>query len=166
MSAFLLSRLLRPGLLLAALLVVSACDSHNHDDDHFEGIQRVEVRERGSNQLIASYDRATGTGFAPSAHIHLDNVGDETAVNVLFFDAAGRQAELREGGEYSLGVRLATQARDGVAGASGVVSFEAHGDHADITALTEGTTHLVFQLMHGSHSDGDSPALRVVVGED
>jgi hypothetical protein len=166
MTTPLIRRILAPGLLLAALVGFSACDSHSHGDDHFGTLQRVEVRDRASNALIASYNSASGTGFATSAHIHLDAVGDETAVNVLFFDANGRQAELREGGEYSLGVRLATQARDGVAGAAGIVSFEAHGDHADIEALANGTTHLVFQLRHGNHSDGESPALRVVVGED
>lgn len=159
-----LSRLLHPALALALLLVASACDSANPvDADHFEGIQRVEVRDRATDALVATYDRAAGTGFGTGDHVHL-HPGGEIALDVLFFDADGRQAALREGGEYTLGIRLATQSRDGVTGAEGVVSYEAHDDHADIAAVAEGETHLVFQLMHGGHSDGDAPALRFEVG--
>lgn len=150
-------------LALPAMLLFSACDSNDdHDDDHFGQLERVEVRDRASGELYASYTRSGGDSFDGDVHLH---PGDEVALNVLFFDEDGNQASLSESGEFSLGIRLAEVGRDGVDSVPDIVAFEAHGDHADIEALAEGETYLVFQLMHGGHSDGDSPALRFEVDD-
>lgn len=150
------------GLLsaLPALLTLSACDRHEHDT-HFGRLERVEVRDRATNTLYAVYVRSQGQSFTGPGVPHL-GIGEERALDVLFFDGDDRQAALGGSAEYSVGVRLA-EARDGVAGTPGIVRFEAHGDHVDVEGVAEGETHLVLQLMHGTHSDGDSPALRLHV---
>ena len=147
-------------LALPAMLVLSACDSHeDDDDDHFGQLERVEVRDRATGFLYATYTRSTDDAFEGGIEL---GSGQEIALNVLFFDEDGREADL--GGDYTLGIRLAEANRDGVEGNPGVVAFEARGDHAYIEARNAGETYLVFQLLHGGHSDGDAPALRLVVG--
>lgn len=150
-------------LVLPAALALAACDSHDdhHDDDHFGRLERVEVRDRATGVLLASYARAAGDAFEGGVALGL---GDERALNVLFFDQDGREASLGSDEGYTLGIRLAEAGRDGVEGTPGIVAFEAHPDHARVEALAEGETHLVLQLLHGGHSDGDAPALRVTVG--
>ncbi len=150
-------------LVLSAALALSACDSHDdhHDDDHFGRLERVEVRDRDTGALYASYARAAGEAFEGGVHLLPEQ---RLALDVLFFDEDGREASLGPDEDHSLGIRLAEADRDGVAGVPGIVAFEAHGDHADVEALAEGETHLVFQLLHGGHSDGDAPALRFTVG--
>jgi hypothetical protein len=149
-------------LALPAMLLLSACDRHDDDDDHFGTIQRIEVSDRATGTVYATYVRGqnndlfTGSGIP---HLH---VGEEIALNVRFLDSAGRQASLSRTGEYQLGVRYAAQA-DGVVGQPGIIEFSAHGDHADVEGVAEGSTHIVFQLMHGNHSDGDSPPLEIEV---
>lgn len=149
-------------LFLASILTLSACDSGNPDDhdEHFGQIEVVEVRELESGDLLAMYDRSLGNSF--DSHIHL-HPGDALEVSLEFFDEEGHEAHLGPGEEFSLGIRLAEENRDGVEGIEGIVAFDTHGDHADIEAIGEGTTWLVFQLMHGSHSDGDAPALEFEV---
>lgn len=152
-------------LALPAMLVFSACDSHDDDhDDHFGQLERIEVRDRATGEMYAFWvEGQNGGEFEGEVHLHPD---DEIALNVLFFDDEGNQAELGEGEEYELGIREAESVeRDGGAWVPGIVAYEAHGDHADIEALAEGETHLVFQLMHGGHSDGDSRAVRFEVDD-
>lgn len=150
-------------LALPALLVLAGCDRHDHDDDHLEEIQRVEVRDSATNTLYAFWvdgqndDQFQGDGVPPIP------VGQEIALDVLFIDEGGRLVALSESGEYRLGIRLANQQQDGVVGQEGIVDFSVHGDHADLEGLAIGETHLVFQLMHGGHSDFDSPPLHIVV---
>lgn len=148
-------------LALPAMLVLSACDSNDdHDDDHFGQLERVEVRDRATGFLYATYTRSTDDTFEGSVEL---GPGQELALNVLFFDEDDREASLGEGRDYTLGIRLAETDRDGVEGTPGIVAFEAHDDYADIEAVAVGETHLVFQLLHGGHSDGDAPALRFEV---
>jgi hypothetical protein len=162
------SMIKRAGVLLAlpGLLFLAACDRHDHDDDHFGQIQRIEVSDRATNNIFAIYvrgeagDQFQGQGVPPIG------VGEEIALNVDFIDVENRRATLSETGEYRLGVRLATQQRDGVVGQPGIVEFSAHGDHADVEGEAPGQTHIVFQLMHGNHSDADSPPLLIVVEND
>ena len=161
------SRIRRLALLLVlpVLLFVAACDRHDHDDDHFGVVERVEVRDRATNTLYGVWQRAqTDLGFQGDGVPHL-HVGEEIALNVLFFDIDGQQVALSRTGEFRLGVRLAEAARDGVAGTPGVVDFSAHGDHADIEGAAEGETYLVFQLMHGNHSDFDTPPIEIEVDD-
>lgn len=148
--------------VVATLLVLSACDSNDPDphDEHFGLPDRVEVRDRTSNDLLAVWERSAGTTFDDHVHLH---PGDELELNVLFFDEEGNEAHLGSGEDFTLGIRLAESESEGVEGIPGVVEFDVHGDHADVEAVDEGTTWLVFQLMHGNHSDGDSGALEFEV---
>lgn len=151
-------------LALPAILVLSACDSNDdHDDEHFGQLERVEVRDRATGSLYASYTRSADDSFEGGVAL---TPGQEIALDVLFFDQDGREASLGSGEEYELGIRLAEAGRDGAAWVPGIVAFEVHGDHADVEALAAGETHLVFQLLHGGHSDGDAPALRFEVSAE
>src|SRR5690606_13906787 len=147
-------------LALPAMLVLSACDSNDDHDDHFGQLERIEVRDRATGELYASYLRTDG---ASGGGVGL-GLGDERGLNVLFFDQDGPEASLGSDEGYTLGIRLTEARRHRVEGTPGIVAFEAHADHARVEALAEGETHLVLQLLHGGHSDGDAPALRVTVG--
>ena len=149
-------------LALPAVLLLAACDStDDHDDEHFGQLERVEVRDRATDFLYATYTRSAGDSFEGGIEL---GSGQELALDVLFFDEDGRQAELGDGEEYTLGIREAEAGRDGGAWVPGVIAYEVHGDHADIEGRNAGETYLVFQLLHGGHSDGDAPALRFTVG--
>src|SRR5690606_31622674 len=108
-------------LALPAMLVLSACDSNDdHDDDHFGQLERVEVRDRATGFLYATYTRSTDDTFEGSVEL---GPGQELALNVLFFDEDDREASLGEGRDYTLGIRLAETDRDGVEGTPGIVAF-------------------------------------------
>lgn len=148
-------------LLVSSALFLSACDRNDHDDEgHFHHIDRIEVRDHDSNTLYGVW-QAGEDGFTGDGLPHLHD-GDIAVLDVLFFDEDNHRAQLGGSGENSLGVRYATEA-DGQIGPDGVISFDVHGDHVHIEAIEGGETWIVFQLMHGSHSDGDSPPFRVEV---
>lgn len=151
-------------LILPALLLLPACDRHDDEDEHFGVVERIEVRNRANNALYAFHIRTQDDGWQGDGLPHL-HVGEEIAVNVHFFDSDGHEAVLGTTREYQVGVRLATQAQDGVVGQAGIVDISAHGDHVDIEAEAEGETYIVFQLMHGNHSDADSPPLLIEVDD-
>lgn len=144
---------------LAVLMLWSGCDSHDHDDDHdhFDHVERVEVRLRGTNELIAYFEPDHGDHWHGGLdHLH---TGDSFALNVLFIDDDGNQAPLGGSAEYRLGAVLAPGAP------TGVIEFDPHGDHVDIDVIGEGTTYLVFQLLHGNHSDFDTPPFEFEVDD-
>jgi len=140
--------------LAGALMATAACERSATDPGHFGTVTEVEIRDRATNTLyLESHgDHWDGPGIP---HLH---VGEEIALNVHFFDAAGNEADLG-GGEFELRVRLADE------GTPGIVDFSAHGDHADIEGVAEGVTHLVFQLWHGGHTDFDTMPVEFEVDE-
>jgi len=131
--------------LAGVLVATAACERQVTDPGHFGTVAEVEIRDRatGTLYLESHGDHWDGPGIP---HLH---VGEEIALNVHFFDAAGNEAVLG-GGEFELQVRLADE------GTPGIVDFSVHGDHADIEGIAEGETYLVFQLWHGGHTDFDT----------
>ncbi|MFW5973047.1 MAG: hypothetical protein ACOCTG_03565 [Bacteroidota bacterium] len=145
---------------LPALLLLSACDRHEDEEEHFHGVDRVEVRERGSANLLGIWREGQSNFDGDGLHLH---DGEGVALDVLFFDDDNRQAPLGAGREYSLQVEYSTQ--DGQVGQEGVVAFSVHGDHVDIEAVDHGETWIVFSLWHGSHADFTSPPFHVEVDD-
>jgi hypothetical protein len=140
-------------LALVTVAGLAACDNPVDADEHGEPVA-AQLLDRDSGTLLAE---THGTG----ASIHWDgelphlHPGEGIEVDVVFLDAAGNEIPL--GGEFTVGVALATGAP------AGIVNFALHGDHVDLEGVAVGTTSLVFSLMHGSHSDWDSPAISVEV---
>jgi hypothetical protein len=149
----------RPFALLAlpALLLVAGCDRHD-DDEHFGLVDRIEVTDREDGTLYAFYNRdQDALGFQVDEVLAVP-VGEEIALDVRFRDVHGQWAELGAGQEYELGARIhPTQ------GQPGIVELSAHGDHVDIEGVAPGQTHIQLRLMHGGHSDHDSPPLAIQV---
>jgi hypothetical protein len=152
-------------LLLAALPLVTlfaACDRHPHGPEDHAAPVGAELVNRATGARLA-WTHGTGAGMhwdGALPHIH---TGDELAVNVRFLRADGTAITL--GGEYTVRARLAEQQRDGRVGAPGIVRLENHGDHVDITGLTNGETYIVFDLWHGSHADWYTPPIEVEVDD-
>lgn len=140
-------------LTLVAVAGLAACDNPVEADDHGEPVA-AQILDRDSGILLAE---THGTGAA----IHWDgelphlHPGEGIEVDVIFLDADGREIPL--GGEYVVGVALASGAP------AGIVNFALHGDHVDFEGVAVGSTSLVFSLMHGNHSDWDSPAIAMEV---
>jgi hypothetical protein len=144
-------------LALPVLLLVSGCD-RQVEDDHFGLVDRIEVTDREDGTLYAFYNRAQDALGFQGVGVPALAVGEEIALNVRFRDVNGQWAELGAGQEYQLGARLhPTQ------GQAGIVDLSAHGDHVDIEGVAPGETHIQLRLMHGGHSDHDSPPLAIQV---
>jgi len=146
-------RRMRMALLLLPMMALAACDRSSTAAEHGEPAS-LELRERGSNQLLA-WTHGSGSGMhwdGELPHLHPD---EEIAVNAIFRDADGNTIPL--GGEYSVNALLAPGYP------AGIVELAPHGDHVDIEGLAEGVAGIIFQLYHGNHSDWDSPVIEIEV---
>jgi hypothetical protein len=139
-------------LMAAALMAgAAACDSPvDPVDPHGDPVD-VELADRATGELLAYTHGDHWDGGLP----HL-GVGEEIAVNAYFLDADGDTIAL--GGEYTVAMELATGAP------GGIIAISNHGDHVDIEGVAEGETQVIVRLMHGNHSDWDSPVLTIHVG--
>lgn len=140
-------------LLVLPLVALAGCDRSSTAAEHGEP-ESLQLVQRGTTNVLAWTD---GTGSA----IHWDgglphlHPGEELAVNAVFRDGDGDVIDL--GGEYTVNAILTSGSPQGV------VALHPHGDHVDIEAIGVGTVQVIFQLMHGNHSDWDSPAIQVEV---
>jgi hypothetical protein len=140
--------LARTALVLAATASVSACDGDGTgpDDDHHEAVGMVITNQ--SNTVLASVNAArqvTG-GLAVQA-------GQGQHLAVWFVDEDGERFQLDDD-EHTLAWTVANEA---------IATLDAHDGHYDLDGVAAGSTTVVFRIMHGNHSDYDSPAIPITV---
>jgi|GEM_PF-837854 len=177
-------------LALPAMLFLSACDRHDHDDDHADIVRAEIVARDGSETVIATYTR--GSGWQPSTLPTLTVSGDATdnfgrsAWTVRIFDAAGNQLVTpsprnpdgtRTCGEYSAryvvrsgnqfvydpgtsSTSVVSQITVNVGGADREVF---HCDHVYVYPRAAGTAQIAFLLWHADHSDGATTPIALPV---
>ena len=127
-------------------------EEEEDDHDHHLDVVEFEVIDRDTDEteVYLHDDHWHGDPL----HVPLD---DTLSVEVYAEDADGE--EIAFGDEYDLEAEI-------VDGADGLVSLESHGDHLHIIGEDEGVTEIIFQVWHDDHSEWDSPALEINVGED
>lgn len=143
-------------LLLPSMLLLSACDRDEHDDDHFGTVERVEIRSESDGTLYAFWQ--IGMDDFEGDGVPTIDVGETIALEVLFIDEDDNEAELGAGTEFALGVSFAAGAP------ANIVAVDVHGDHADIEGAVPGQTALIFELIHGAHADFVTGPLTITVG--
>ena len=140
----------RAALVLAATATLAACgdDSTGPDDhDHHEAVGLVILGEGPAPLVTVNAARQVTGGLTVGA-------GAGTHFEVFFVDEDGDRFQLEDDDEHSLGWVVANES---------VAEIHAHGDHLDLEGVAAGGTTVVFSIMHGSHSDYDSPAIPITV---
>lgn len=130
-------------------------EDHHHGGPNPAGIVSIELVDRDSGEELL-HTHGSGEGMHWHGHLHL-HPGDEIEVNVVFRDADGEEIDFFSGGDRTLGVRLAEGSP------TNVLSFESHGDHAEIEAIGEGEAELIFSILHDGEVEFDTPAVEVEV---
>ncbi len=124
----------------------------DHDHDHEYEIGEFEIIDRVQDEKVA---------YVHGDHWHgsLPEVPEDGHISLGAYieDEDGNEIEL--GYEYQLGVDHVLDADESI------VSFEAHGDHVHISGEKEGTTRVVFQLIHDEHIVYETPPISVFVGD-
>ena len=139
----------RAALVLALALTATACEdaTGSDDDDHHEAVGLVIT---GQNDVVlASVDaqrQVTGSLTVPA--------GEARHIEVHFLDEDGDRFQLGDDDEHTLGWEVANES---------VATVDAHDGHLDLDGVAAGSTTVVFSVIHGNHSDYDSPAIPIVV---
>lgn len=139
----------RAALVLAATLALGACDDDStgpDDHDHDEAAGLVVL---GANDaVVVSVNAARQvTGSLTVA------AGADQELEVWFVAEDGDRFQ-PDGDEHTLDITVANEA---------VADLHAHGDHLHLEGLAAGNTTVVFSILHGNHSDYDSPAIPITV---
>jgi len=119
------------------------------DHDHEDEIGEFKIIDRDTDEEVAYVHDDHWHGELPEV-----SEGEHVSLGAYIEDDHGDEIEL--GDEYQLGVRLAE-------GADDIVSFDEHGDHVHIEGEEEGSTEVVFQLIHNDHIDYETPPIEVEV---
>ena len=144
-------------ILFVCLILLSACDRDDlHDDHHAHGIERIVVQGVETDVLYGLW-REGDTGWTSGGSLSID-AGSDLSVRVAFVDDHGHEITLRDGGEYSLDIRFVDEdaSRD-------VLSWTISDDVATFSGIDGGEAEVIFLLMHGNHSDAESPAFTVEI---
>lgn len=118
---------------------------HDHDDE----IGEFEMIDRDTGNVTAYVHGDHWHGELPEVH-----EGEHISLGAYIEDDHGHEIEL--GDEYQLGVSFAE-------GADDIVSLDEHGDHVHIEGDEEGSTEVVFELIHDDHVDYETPPIDVDV---
>lgn len=138
----------RAALVLAAAAALGACDRNVvAPDDHHEAAGMV-ITDQNDVTLVTVSATGQVTGSLTV------QAGEGRPLEVYFVDLDGDRFQLEAGDEHTLGWQVADET---------VAVIDAHGDHLDLEGLAAGSTTVVFRVLHGSHSDYDSPAIPIVV---
>ncbi len=122
-------------------------DVYVGEHDHEDEIGEFEIIDRETDDVIA-YVHGDHWHDAP-LEMH---EGEHLSLGAYIEDDHGHEIELGEEEEYQLGVSLADRTDD-------IVSFHEHGDHVYIEGEEEGSTEIVFELIHHDHVDYVTPPL-------
>ena len=141
-------------IFLPLLLLLSACDRNGDDDhDHFLSVDRVEVYEYTSGDLLAYWQ--SGMSQFDANEMPTLQIDHELTLGVRFLDWQGDEPDL--GDEYVLNAWIQS---DDVEDA---IELAVRADHVAITGIRLGTGYVVFDLVHGNHSDFTSVPLPIEV---
>lgn len=142
-----LFRASRAAFVLALAATVAACDdSTGPDDDHQEAAGLV-VTDQNNVTLVSVNAQRQVTGSLTV------QAGQARHIEVYFVDADGDRFQ-PDDDDHSLGWAVANTA---------IAAIDAHDGHHDLDGKAAGNTTVVFSLMHGNHSDYDSPAIPITV---
>jgi len=130
-----------------AQTLIDSFDEKDHD--HEDEIGEFKIIDRSDDEEVA---------YVHDNHWHgeLPEVPEDEHISLGAYieDDHGHEIELGE--EYQLRVNLAE-------GTDDIVSFDEHGDHVHIFGEEEGTTEVVFQLIHDDHVEYETPPIEIVV---
>lgn len=140
----------RAALALMATAVLAACedDSTGPDHDHEEAVGMV-ITDQNNTTLVSVNAGRQVTGSLSVA------AGAGRHLSVYFVAEDGDRFQIEESDtEHSLDWTVANEA---------IAVIDSHGDHMDLDGVSAGSTTVVFSIMHGNHSDYDSPAIPITV---
>ena len=143
-------------LMILPLVALAGCDRSSTEAEHGEP-QSLELVQRGTTTVLA-WTHGTGSAIHWDGELPHLHPNEDIAVNAIFRDGDGDVIPL--GGEFTVNAVLVPGSP------TGVVELYAHGDHVDIEAVGVGTVQIIFQLMHGNHSDWDLPPIELEVEDD
>lgn len=139
----------------APALTVEVVDHDHGEEPNPSEIASIRLDYRdGSGHIVHTHGSGSAMHWHGNLHLH---PGDEVEIDVTFRNADGDTLRFFDGDEYTLGAALAPGSDPAT------ISVEVHGDHLKITAEEEGTVELIVSVLHGDHSDFDSPPLEVEV---
>jgi hypothetical protein len=121
---------------------VVGCDNPVTPDPAHRTAQGVVITNM--NGAVIAETHGDHWDFASGDAIHL-HPGDDLEVRIFFVATSGERFQLINDPEYQLVVEIADPT---------VVTYDAHGDHGDFEARSEGETTAVIHLWHGSHPGG------------
>ena len=137
----------RSALLLAAAAVLGACSDSTGPEEHREAAGMVITNQ--NNTVLASVNAARQvTGSLTVA------AGQAQHLEVYFVDENGVRFQLEDDDEHALDWTVANEA---------VATIDAHEGHLDLDGVAAGNTTVVFSILHGNHSDYDSPPIPITV---
>lgn len=139
----------RAALVLAATAMLGACDSDGTGPDDHAHEEAAGVVVLGANDaVLVSVNAARQvTGSLTVA------AGQDRDLEVWFVAEDGDRFR-PDGQEHTLDITVANEA---------IADLHAHGDHLHLEGLAAGSTTVVFSILHGNHSDYDSPAIPITV---
>ncbi len=140
--------LLKRGIAPFALLVaLAACDSPTEADDQHGHVAGMEiVNSEGVLVSVSSTRQVTGELSVQA--------GTDIDIAVYYLDRDGDRISLTD--DLSLEWEVADPS---------IAQIDGHDDHQHLEGVSAGSTTVTFSLIHGSHSDYESPAIPIVVTE-
>lgn len=138
----------RAALVLAATFALGACeDSTGSDDDEHEEAAGLVILDQNDATLVSvnAARQVTGSLTVPA--------GQARHLEVWFVAEDGDRFQ-PDGDEHTLDWTVANES---------IAVIDAHGDHMDLDGVAAGSTTVVFSILHGNHSDYDSPAIPITV---
>lgn len=140
-------------IALIAVLGVAACNNPvEHNDEHIDGADGVEITDI-AGAVIATYAEGAWTFTTGDAlHLHPD---EESEVRIYFIADDGDRFQVPlSGDEYTLRIDFDHP----------IAEYEGHSDHGHFVGLAAGETSANIQLYHGSHPDFETdPRLPIEV---
>ena len=139
----------RAARVLAAAALLAACgDGTGPDHEHEEAVGMV-ITDQNNATLVSVNASRQVTGSLTVA------AGAGRHLSVWFLAADGDRFQIADDDdEHSLDWTVANE---------NVALIDAHAGHLDLDGVAAGSTTVVFHIMHGNHSDYDSPAIPITV---
>ena len=141
-------------IVLAALTTFSACDnptdSNDDDHDHGEHTEPYGLVMVMNGEEVITYYRGEITG-----HLHIDEGSETSLITIEFLNEEKEHIHAEDlDSEYSLGWEVED---------SSVLEVEQHDEDGKwsfhLHGKSSGKSKIQFQLMHGDHSDFETPAV-------
>ncbi|MBB4637140.1 hypothetical protein [Longimicrobium terrae] len=139
----------RAALVLAATAMLAACDDDGtgpDDHDHDEAAGLVILDQNNATVVSVNASRQVTGSLSVKA-------GQAKHLEVWFVAEDGDRFQ-PDGAEHTLDWTVANES---------IAVIDSHGDHMDLDGVAAGSTAVVFSILHGNHSDYDSPSIPITV---